>query len=1125
MLRSLRYYWRINLAVVAAAAVATAVLAGAVIVGDSMRASLRELTLDRLGRIDSALVSDGLFRAQLADDLEGALDRLGRPSIAAPALMIQASAIHTETRALAGGITLLGVDARFAAMFDGLEPTLDRLLDRSEGQLFPSVVINHSLARELGAETGDSLLVSYEAASDIPRESLLGNQPDESTVAGLRLAVTAILPDRGPGRFRLAPNQQTTYNAYVSLDTLQRRLDRQGQANALFVGARAGAAPVEPAQLAQSVGDQLRLDDLGLEFESIDNMTRLSSRRFVLREHTVTQALELFRDADIAAQPLLGYLANELRVGDLSIPYSMLLGVDRSSDPRLDWITDLDGRPLPTPGEGEIVLSQWAADELEAGTGDHVALTYYSVGANDELLTTTSELEVAGVAAMAGLTIDGAILPDSPGIADADDISAWTPPFPMDLGRIRAADEQFWDQYGAAAKGIVSLETAQGLWANRFGQVTTLRASTAAIDTEALADDLLGRLEPRIFGLAFQPVKAQGLSAATGATDFAGLFIGFSIFLIGSAALVVGMIFSLSVELRAREIGLRRAVGFPPAALRRRLLREGLLLAGLGGLVGAALAVGYAAVLIDLLAGLWKPMLDLPLLLLELRPVSLVASVFGALLLVGLMIVLGLRRLRSVPTAALLAGVTRGAASRRQGRSAGWLAIVSLSLAAAAIVAAIASGSGSSPAYFFGAGALLIVAGLSAFSTWCRRTQGTLAGSRPGWQAYLRLVARNSAHNPGRSLLSVALVACATFMLVSVAANRRELRPETLGRDSGTGGFSLVAESDAPLRGFGSDGPTMGESGLGTETSALLDGTQIFPLRFLPGEDTSCLNLYQPEKPRVVGVTEAFVERGGFSFSATAEKVDNPWTLLHQPVEDNVIPAIGDANSVRWILHSGLGQEIPLVNDHGETVRLRFVALLDKSIFQSEVVVAEEAFLRHFPQHGGYSYFLFDTPPGTRDEIGRSLEAALASYGFDATGTADKLARFLGIEEMYLSTFQLLGGLGLILGTVGLGIVLIRNVNERRTELAMMRAFGFSQRSIARMIVLENGFQLMIGLLIGTAAGFLALLPYFLDASLHLPWRSLFWTLVTVIGVAMLSSLVGVSAALRTPLLPALKAE
>ena len=54
LIQSITHYWRINLAVLLAAAVATAVLTGALLVGDSVRGSLRDLTLERLGNIDGA---------------------------------------------------------------------------------------------------------------------------------------------------------------------------------------------------------------------------------------------------------------------------------------------------------------------------------------------------------------------------------------------------------------------------------------------------------------------------------------------------------------------------------------------------------------------------------------------------------------------------------------------------------------------------------------------------------------------------------------------------------------------------------------------------------------------------------------------------------------------------------------------------------------------------------------------------------------------------------------------------------------------------------------------------------------------------------------------------------------
>ena len=67
VLRGLTYYWRTNVAVVVGVATAVAVLAGALLVGDSVRGSLRDLVLQRLGRTDLVVVSATFFRGQLAD--------------------------------------------------------------------------------------------------------------------------------------------------------------------------------------------------------------------------------------------------------------------------------------------------------------------------------------------------------------------------------------------------------------------------------------------------------------------------------------------------------------------------------------------------------------------------------------------------------------------------------------------------------------------------------------------------------------------------------------------------------------------------------------------------------------------------------------------------------------------------------------------------------------------------------------------------------------------------------------------------------------------------------------------------------------------------------------------------
>ena len=147
-------------------------------------------------------------------------------------------------------------------------------------------------------------------------------------------------------------------------------------------------------------------------------------------------------------------------------------------------------------------------------------------------------------------------------------MSEWNAPFPIDLNRIRSKDEVYWDLFRATPKAFISDGAAQQLWRSRFGDLTALQIRTVlGADLQTIQTNfqrrLLDKIRPEQVGLAFQPVKADGLAAATGSTDFSALFIGFSLFLIVSAALLVGLLFRLGVEQRASEIGILLATGYP----------------------------------------------------------------------------------------------------------------------------------------------------------------------------------------------------------------------------------------------------------------------------------------------------------------------------------------------------------------------------------------------------------------------------------------------------------------------------------------------------------------------------------------------------------------------------------
>jgi ABC-type antimicrobial peptide transport system permease subunit len=149
----------------------------------------------------------------------------------------------------------------------------------------------------------------------------------------------------------------------------------------------------------------------------------------------------------------------------------------------------------------------------------------------------------------------------------------------------------------------------------------------------------------------------------------------------------------------------------------------------------------------------------------------------------------------------------------------------------------------------------------------------------------------------------------------------------------------------------------------------------------------------------------------------------------------------------------------------------------------------------------------------------------LRDYGFDASSTPALLANFQAVENTYLSVFQTLGGLGLLLGTLGLGIILIRNVIERRGELAVLRAIGFRRSTLIMILLIENGFLMLAGIIIGSIAALVAVAPHLVSGNAQAPWFSIAMTLLVVLLVGLIVSALSVIAATRIALLPALKAE
>jgi hypothetical protein len=505
-------------------------------------------------------------------------------------------------------------------------------------------------------------------------------------------------------------------------------------------------------------------------------------------------------------------------------------------------------------------------------------------------------------------------------------------------------------------------------------------------------------------------------------------------------------------------------------------------------------------------------------------PLSIAAGVAGGVIASTLCTWWTLRSLRRISERRLLSGELSDEDAALPARSAhGRSFWAAAGFGAVGIVLMIAGSRGliGSTTAFFGAGLSLLVACLGVATYLLGGTPHPMFLSSSGRHVW-RLGLRSAAYRPGRSIVAMGVIAAATFIVIAVDAFRRDDVSSPGSPHSGTGGYALLVESLIPI----AQDPNSPE---GRELLDLVDRPEvaITPLRLSPGDDASCLNLYAPKRPRVLGVSDEFIAQNRFTFQATIDRegTDNPWRLLERDFGDGTVPVAADANSMTYVLHRSVGDELTLDLPNGE-VRLRFVAALRDSVFQSELLMTDVNFRRLFPDQQGYSVLLVGAPQDQMSSIANTIEDRLADFGADAIPTGQRLAEFHRVENTYLSTFQTLGGLGLLLGTIGLAAVLLRNVLERRREIAMLRAVGYGPTHLFTLVVSESALLLIVGLAVGTVCALIAIAPAAAERGAALPLRAgAGLMLFGVFGTGIVASVVAARAALRGRLLDALRSE
>jgi ABC-type antimicrobial peptide transport system permease subunit len=1104
--RSVSYHWRTNLAVCLGVAAAAAVLGGALLVGDSVRGSLRDIALSRLGRTDHALSSTGYFREALAGELASAASVDAAPLIAAGAVVT-----HEPSGRRASGVLVYGVDERFWR-FHGLA-------------LREGVFVSPALGAELTVAGGDVLLARLQMPSEIPLESLFAHKEDPGRT--VRLTVSGTVARDELGEFSLRPQQADVRAVFAPLRRLQRDLGVGARVNTILLAEGPGADGLQRA-----FRSTVRLEDLGVKVETAANgsAVMVETASGVISEPLEESVRNAGAGLGLTPHPVLTYLANTIRVGDREVPYSLVSGIDLRTLP----LSDPSQVPGPEPGPDAIVLNDWLAGELRARISDTAEIEYYLWDAAAGLRTDRAAFTIGGIVPMEGLAADRRLAPEYPGITSAESLADWDPPFPLDLSRVRERDERYWDDHGTTPKAFVGYERARSLWATRYGRLTGLRFAVppsreAVSVVESLQSRLRETIAPASAGLVLTPSRRLALDGSSGVTNFGEYFTYFSFFIVVSALLLATLFFRLGVEQRLRQIGILRATGYTIAHVRSMLLVEAIVLAALGSIVGIAGAIAYAHVIVHGLKTWWVGAVGTTLLAVHVEPLHLLMGAAGGSLAAIVCVVLSLRAVARRSPRALLGAYSLDEPAfdpRRTGRSArmaSTAAVLGLALMTLGFFSA-----GAQAGAFFGAGVFLLTSFVLFLSSWLR-TRRALPIAGRGLLAVSRLGFRNAAFRPGRTVLSAALVAAAAFIIVAVDAFRRGGGELTTDPRSGTGGYALLAVSEVPL--VHNPNEPGGRDALSLRADEL-SRVRFSRFRLRPGDDASCLNLYRPASPAIIAPEASFLESGRFTFASSLAETDaeraNPWLLLRRTDRDGAVPAIADATSLQYVLHASLGETMSIDIGAAAPLTLRFVGALRDSVLQGELVIDERHFVRLFPGQDGFRYFLIEAPgvttPSQAAGLAAVLERELQPFGLDAVSTTDRLESFHRVENTYLSTFQALGGLGLLLGTVGLATVLFRNVLERRRELALLRAVGYNAGHVKVMILAETALLLGAGLVAGAGCAVIAIAPAWFARGGG-PGSGLALLLAGVVAGGWLSALAAIRAALGGELLEALRGE
>jgi len=998
VLNSLRFYSRTHTGTILGTAISTAILIGALIVGDSVRGSLLDMVTERLGKTTYSLeLPHRFFKVSLSQKLAIKLK-----TNTVPMLKTEGIALVTGENKRASRVQILGIDSDFGKI-------------AQDTAIFASlpddaVLINETLARQLQLTPGDMILLRLENLDFLPKDTPITRNTDHSFAR--RYKIHSILNKNQMGNFNLRINQVVSGNIFISQAVLAREMGLDGFANSLLIS-ETEEGHLTAEQIQNAIKEDWKITDAGFSLVKLKNkdVVELQSRSIFMDEYLESS----INTAIPENTPILTYFVNSIGKSNWSTPYSFI---------------SAPGSPIipKSMTEDKIIINRWVANDLNVQRGDSLTLTYYIPGSMQNLEERSRKFSVHSVVPLAGIYADLNLMPGFPGLADVDNCRDWDPGIPIDLDKIRAKDQEYWDKYRGMPKAFVTLTAAKSMWQNRFGSLTAIRFSSHSI--EQIEEVLSEHIDPTQLGFIFTPIREQSITASIESVDFSQLFIGLSFFIILSALLLTSLLYTFSIEQRIEETGLFLAIGFTRQKVIQILLYEGVILAIIGGLLGSLFAILYTQIILKALMTVWQGAVGTSALQIHLLPGSIFSGFIIGTFIAIITMILKMNRYSKSSVSALQSGKPEFSKVRKtKYKTINWsLAFIGL-MATLIIIFSIDPGRGKeAAAVFFIAGFLILISTLAFTNILLMRNRFRSSLSAT---SLLEIGLRNTTRQRLRSVTLVGALASSLFIVFTVGANRSAESTDYRKRESGTGGFSFFAETVFPVT-HNLNSPE-GRAYFNLDQDEK-DKIHYLQFRLKDGDDASCLNLNRVAVPRLLGVNPVELSnRQAFSFlSRDPDILDkDPWQELENEYKEDVIPGIADETVIIWGLGKTVGDTLIYSDEHGNIFRIKLIAGLANSIFQGNIIISEKNFMRKFPSVSGYHVMLIECATEDMTRFADKLNWAFQDYGLNLVTTARRLAVFARVQNTYLSIFLILGSLGIILGTIGIGIVVMRNVLER----------------------------------------------------------------------------------------------